>query len=117
MIQHQSAQWDSLLLTRLDFLKPCTKETVRKKQCLQKDRHDSSAADQSFSVDDIIYLRSTVGGDHRWIPALVVRETGLALHVVRERDADTAHRRHGDQLRARTTAESNTVITDAQIEQ
>lgn len=90
---------------------------MRKKQCLQKDRHDSSVADQSFSVDDIIYLCSTVGGDHRWIPGLVVRETGLVAHVIRERDADTAHRRHGHQLRARTTAKSNTVITDSQIEQ
>lgn len=85
--------------TRLDFLKPCTKETVCKKQYQQKDHHDSSAADQSFSVDDTVYLRSTVGRDHRWISGLLVRQT------------------YGDQLRACATAESGTVVIDSQVDQ
>ena len=86
--------------TRLDLLKPCTKETVRKRQYQQKDRHDRSAADRSFSVGDAMYLRSTVGGDPKWIPGLVVRQTGPVSYEVRERDSDTVHRHHGDQLRA-----------------
>ncbi len=64
-----------------------------------------------------MYLRSTVGGDHRWIPGLVVRQTGPVSYVVRERDSDTVHCRHGDQLRAHATAESDTVVTDSQVEQ
>lgn len=95
--------------TRLDFLKPCTKEAVRKRQYQQKDCHDCSAAVRSFSVDDAVYLRSTVGGDPKWIPGLVVRQTGPVSYEVRERDSDTVHRRHGDQLRARAMAEPYTV--------
>lgn len=64
-----------------------------------------------------MYLRSTVGGGHKWIPGLVVRQTGPVSYKVRERDSDTVHRRHGDQLRARATAESDTVVTDSQVEQ
>ncbi|XP_059201274.1 uncharacterized protein K02A2.6-like [Centropristis striata] len=103
--------------TRLDFLKPCTKETVRKRQYQQKARHDHRAADRSFGVDDAVYLRSTVGGDPKWIPGLVVRQTGPVSYEVRERDSDTVHRRHGDQLRARATAEPDTVLTNPHVEQ
>ncbi|KAJ8333797.1 hypothetical protein SKAU_G00411160 [Synaphobranchus kaupii] len=101
--------------TRLDFLLPCTKERVRKKQYQQKDRHDYSAADRSFEVDDTLYLRSTVGGDHKWIPGMVVRQTGPVSYEVRERDSDTVHRRHGDQLRARAMAEQETEHDEQEI--
>lgn len=61
------------LRKRLDFLKPSTKATVRRKQYQQKDCHDISATDRSFNVDDPVYLRSSVAGDHIWIRALVMR--------------------------------------------
>ena len=100
--------------TRLDFLKPCTTAMVRRKQYLQKDQHDRSAADRSFDADDAVYLRSTAGGGHKWIPGLVVRQTGPVSYEVRERDSDTVHRRHGDQLRARVIAEPVTEGADSQ---
>uniref|UniRef100_A0A665US80 Integrase catalytic domain-containing protein n=1 Tax=Echeneis naucrates TaxID=173247 RepID=A0A665US80_ECHNA len=102
--------------TRLDFLKPCTKETVHKKQYQQKDRHDRSAADRSFCMDDAVYLRSTVGGDPKWIPGSVVRQTGPVSYEDRERDSNTVHRCHGDRLRARATAEPDPVLTDPRPE-
>lgn len=58
------------LRKRLDFHKPSTKATVRRKQYQQKDCHDISATDRSFNVDNPVYLRSSVGGNHIWIPAL-----------------------------------------------
>lgn len=48
---------------------------------------------------------------------LVVRQTGPVTYEVRERESDTVHRRHGDQLRARATAASDTVVTDSKVEQ
>lgn len=61
------------LRKRLDFLKLSNKATVRRKQYQQKDCHDINATDRSFNVDDPVYLRSSVAGDHIWIPALVMR--------------------------------------------
>lgn len=94
--------------TRLDFLKPNTKETVRKKQYQQKAQHDDSAENRTFDTDEHVYLWNTAGGPHKWIPGLVVRQTGPVSYQVRERDSDTVHRRHGDQLRARAPPETVT---------
>lgn len=91
--------------TRLDILKPYTKETVCKRQYQQMDHHDHSAADKSFSVDDAVYLRNTVGRDHNGIPGLVVRQKGPVSYEVGQRDSNTVHRRHRDQLRAHATAQ------------
>ncbi|KAK9529796.1 hypothetical protein VZT92_013867 [Zoarces viviparus] len=102
--------------TRLDFLKPCAKETVRKKQYQQKEHHDRTAADRFFNADDAVYLRSTVTGSHKWIPGLIVRQTGPVSYEVRERDSDTVHRRHGDQLRPRAIAEPDIDVTESQAE-
>ncbi|KAK9528365.1 hypothetical protein VZT92_012532 [Zoarces viviparus] len=102
--------------TRLDFLKPCTKETVRKKPYQPKEHHDRTAADRFFIADDAVYLRSTVTGSHKWIPGLIVRQTGPVSYEVRERNSDTVHRRHGDQLRARAIAEPDIDVTESQAE-
>ncbi|KAK9517613.1 hypothetical protein VZT92_022969 [Zoarces viviparus] len=102
--------------TRLDFLKPCTKETVRKKQYQQKEHHDRTAADRLFNEDDAVYLRNTVTGSHKWIPGLIVRQTGPVSYEVRERDSDTVHKRHGDQLRARAIAQPDIDVTESQAE-
>ncbi|KAM9717125.1 uncharacterized protein ACNS7B_020902 [Menidia menidia] len=91
--------------TRLDFIKPNTKETVRRKQYRQKAQHDFTAVDRSFSVDDAVYLRNTGGGVHKWIPGQVVRQTGPVSYEVKERYSNTVHRRHGDQLRTQAVAE------------
>lgn len=48
---------------------------------------------------------------------MVVRQTGPVSYEVREQDSNTVHRHHGDQLRPRATAESETVVTDSQVEQ
>ncbi|KAK9515825.1 hypothetical protein VZT92_026433 [Zoarces viviparus] len=97
-------------------IQPCTKETVRKKQYQQKEHHDRTAADRFFIADDAVYLRSTVTGSHKWIPGLIVRQTGPVSYEVRERDSDTVHRRHGDQLRARAIAEPDIDVTESQAE-
>ncbi|CAL1572401.1 unnamed protein product [Knipowitschia caucasica] len=98
--------------TRLDFLKPNTKETVRKKQYQQKDQHDYSAENRTFEMDEYVYLRNTAGGAHKWIPGQVVRQTGPVSYQVKERDSDTVHRRHGDQLRARASPEQTDIDTE-----
>ncbi|KAK9515985.1 hypothetical protein VZT92_003426 [Zoarces viviparus] len=59
---------------------------------------------------------STVTGSHKWIPGLIVRQTGPVSYEVRERDSDTVHRRHGDQLRARAIAEPDIDVTESQAE-
>uniref|UniRef100_A0A3P9MD94 Integrase catalytic domain-containing protein n=1 Tax=Oryzias latipes TaxID=8090 RepID=A0A3P9MD94_ORYLA len=97
--------------TSLDFLQPCTKERVRKRQYHQKDCHDYSAADRSFAVEDAVYLRSTVSGGHIWIPGMVVRQTGPVSYKVREWDSGTVHRRHGDQLRERAVPAADQVVS------
>ncbi|XP_023204972.1 uncharacterized protein K02A2.6-like [Xiphophorus maculatus] len=91
--------------TRLDFIKPNIKETVRRKQYRQKAQHDFTAVDRSFSVDDAVYLRNTGGGVHKWTPGQVVRQTGPVSYEVKERYSNTVHRRHGDQLRAQAVVE------------
>ncbi|XP_054876594.1 uncharacterized protein K02A2.6-like [Poeciliopsis prolifica] len=79
--------------TRLDFLKPNTKETVRRKQYRQKAQHDFTAVDRSFSVDDAVYLRNTGGGVSQ-----VDTWTGCKTKLA-QFDLNTVHRRYGDQLR------------------
>ncbi|XP_027869143.1 uncharacterized protein K02A2.6-like [Xiphophorus couchianus] len=78
--------------TRLDFIKPNIKETVRRKQYRQKAQHDFTAVDRSFSVDDAVYLRNTGGGVHKWTPGQVVRQTGPVSYEVKERYSNTVHR-------------------------
>lgn len=91
--------------TRLDFIKPNIKGTVCRKQFQQKAQHDFTAADRSFSVDDAVYFRNTWGGAHKFILGQVVRQTGPVSYEVKERDSNTVHRRHGDQLRTQAVVE------------
>ncbi|KAI7790217.1 hypothetical protein IRJ41_003016 [Triplophysa rosa] len=83
--------------TRLDLLKPNIHEAVRKKQYMQKNQHDYRAREQSFAVNDSVFLRSTVGGDPKWLPGVVVQQTGPVSYKVCG-PMDTVYRRHGDQL-------------------
>lgn len=68
---------------------------------------------------EAVYPRSTVGGDYKWILGLVVRQSGQLrqLYEVRDRDSDTVHRHHGDQLQARITVEPDTDGPELQTEQ
>lgn len=90
--------------TRLDFLKPNIHETVRRKQYLQKNQHDYRARERSFAVDDSVFLRSTVGGDPKWLSGVITQQTGPVSYKVRDPASDTVYRRHGDQLRSRTSS-------------
>lgn len=54
----------------------------------------------------------TTGGFQGWW-----RDRRALCRMWSERDSDTVHRRHGDQLQARATAESGTVVTDSQVDQ
>lgn len=58
-----------------------------------------------------------LGGDHKWIPGLVVRQTGPVSYEVREQDSNTVQRHHGDQLRARAIGEPDTDGTESQAGQ
>lgn len=103
--------------TRLDFLKPDTAVTVRRKQYLQKDYHDRHAVDRSFEENEPVYLRSTVGGGPRWIPGLITQQMGPVSYQVRVRDMDTVYRRHGDQLRSRTLPDISQEVTNPQVDE
>ncbi|XP_078253747.1 ER membrane protein complex subunit 2 isoform X1 [Rhinoraja longicauda] len=87
--------------TRLDFIRPDTAAAVRKKQYKQKFHHDLRAADRCFSVDDPVYLYNTAGGGRKWIPGVIVDQTGPVSYKVQGGDTDITYRRHGDQLRYR----------------
>jgi len=104
----------------MDFLKPNIKETVRKKRFQQKALHNYSAENRTFVMDEHVYLRNTAGGAHKWVPVKVVRQTGPVSYHVKERDSDTVHRRHGDQLRARVppeVVETETETVDTEIQE
>lgn len=91
--------------TRLDFLKPSIQQTVRRKQYLQKEKHDRRALDRRFDVDEQVYLRNTAGETPRWIPGVVTQQSGPVSYKVRGEATDQEYRRHGDQLRPRRSAE------------
>lgn len=78
--------------------------TVRRKQYLQKNQHDYRARERSFVVDDSVFLRSTVGGDPKWPSGVITQQTRPVLYKVRDPVSDTVYRRHGDQLRPRTSS-------------
>ncbi|KAL1255446.1 hypothetical protein QQF64_013507 [Cirrhinus molitorella] len=87
--------------TRLDFIYPDITVAVRRKQYLQKFYHDQRAVDRSFSEKDAVYLRNTTGKGSKWVPGVIVKQTGLVSYNVQGQDADVTFRRHGDQLRPR----------------
>lgn len=87
--------------TRLDFLKPNIRETVRRKQYRQKEEHDRKARDRQFDIDGQVYLRNTAGDNPRWIPGIITQQSGPVSYRVRGETTDQEYRRHGDQLRPR----------------
>ena len=95
--------------TCLDLIHPDTMVTVRK--YMQKFYHDQRAVDGSFSQDDPVYLQNTAGGREKWIPGVVVEQTGPVSYRVQGTDTVT-FRRHGDQLRSRVTADGLDLNTD-----
>lgn len=104
--------------TRLDFLKPCITETVRRKQYRQKEEHDNRAAERQFDVDEQVYLRNTAGENPKWIPGVVKEQTGPVSYKVQGEKTDQTYRRHGDQLRPRfspDTPEPSPVKEPAQL--
>lgn len=98
--------------TRLDLIHPDTALTVRKKQYMQKFYHDRRAVSRSFSQDDPVYLQNTAGGREKWIPGVIMKQTGPVSYRVQGTDRDITYRRHGDQLRSRVAAEELDLNTD-----
>lgn len=90
--------------TRLDFLKPNIHETVRRKQYWQKNQHDYRARERSFAVDNSVFLRSTVGGDPKWLSGVITQQTGPVSYKVCDPISDTVYRRHGDQMRSHSSS-------------
>lgn len=68
--------------TRLDFIHPDVTVAVRRKQYLQKYYHDQCAVERSFSAKDAVYLRNTTGGGNKWIPGVIVKQTGPVSYKV-----------------------------------
>ena len=87
------------LKTPLDNLRPnlCTK--VEMKQRAQKQNHDRRAINRSFTVGDLVYSMNYANGK-RWMPGLVVEQTGPLSFVV-ELIRGGLVRRHQDQFRRR----------------
>nr|XP_055073117.1 uncharacterized protein K02A2.6-like [Misgurnus anguillicaudatus] len=98
--------------TRLDFVHPDVTVTVRRKQYLQKFYHDQRAVERSFSEKDSVYLRNTTGGGNKWVPGVIVKQTGPVSYQVQGRDTDVTFRRHGDQLRPRFVEDELVKETD-----
>lgn len=98
--------------TRLDFLKPSIRERVRRKQYRQKEEHDQHAAERQFDMDEQVYLRNTAGEKPRWIPGVIRQQTGPVSYRVQGESTEQVYRRHGDQLRPRSTPETSELQPD-----
>lgn len=96
--------------TRLDFVHPDVTVAVRRKQYLQKFHHDKRSVERSFSEKDAVYLRNTTGKGNKWVPGVIVKQTGPVSYNVQGQDTDGTFRRHCDQLRPR-------VVVDDPVEQ
>lgn len=89
------------LRSTLDLLLPDVKSKIRQKQLKQKGQHDTHSKWRSFSPGDEVYTRNYSHGP-RWIPAVVVDNTGPVSYTVQTGDGRVI-RRHVDQMRKRHT--------------
>ncbi|GAA6092345.1 uncharacterized protein K02A2.6 [Tachysurus ichikawai] len=65
-----------------------------------------------FSEEEVVYLRNTTGGGNKWVPGVIVKQTGPMSYKVQGRDADVTFRRHGDHLRPRFVEDELVKETD-----
>lgn len=86
----------------------CSQEAVSAKVLY----NDQQAVERSFSEKDAVYLCNTTGGGNKWVPGVIVKQTGPVSYKVQGRDADVTFRRHGDQLRPRFIGDELVKETD-----
>ena len=87
------------LKSPLDCLKPVVEDRVTEKQNQQKASHDKKAKPRQFSRDDQVLVRNHAQGP-KWLPGVVVEESGPLSYRVAVRDGQIV-RCHQDQLLSR----------------
>ena len=84
--------------SRLDLLKPHTAERLEQKQLEQKRIHDGRAKERQMAAGDDVFVRNFHGGE-RWLPGVILRETGPVSFLVRLADGcnqDQVHFHYAD---------------------
>ena len=99
------------LCTTLDLLKPIVAVKVHQKQTQQKVTHDQHAKHHSFDEDSSVFVYN-FHGSPQWLPAIVIKQTGLVTFLLELEDKHQVHR-HQNHIHHRASTD-NTVILDNQ---
>lgn len=61
--------------------------------------HDKWPADWPVSVDDTVFLYATIGEGNKWIPGMIVQQTGPVSYKVQGGDISITYRKQSDKLK------------------
>ncbi|XDV15015.1 hypothetical protein PO909_015169 [Leuciscus waleckii] len=101
-----AAMFKRQLRTRLDLLKPLkTKQTVQAQQHLQMERR-LKAKHRCFRPGDKVLARN-YGKGVKWLPAVVIAQTGPVSYTVELADGHIIWKRHVDQLLAANSCDNS----------
>ena len=99
------------LRCRLDTWYPDIAQRVQNQQQKQKQSHDSTIPQRSFSVGDLVFAENFTGSPPKWLPGTVVMVTGLLSYQVELESGNTV-RRHVDSVRKRYVTEDEESTSD-----
>ena len=87
------------LRSQLDLIRPDTEAKVIREQERQKAHHDKGARSRPFAASDTVLARN-YSGEPKWLPGVVLEETGPVSGRIELEDGAVL-RRHHDQLHPR----------------
>ena len=94
------------LRTRLDLIHPGIRARVDKKQALNKERYDKLTVSQDLEKGSQVWVRDYRSHTGKWQPGMVTDGAGSLFKV---QVGDQEWRRHGEQLRARSSTSTGAV--------
>ena len=102
------------LHTRLDLLKPDTRQSVSRRQAKQKKRHDQHARLRSFQVGQSVMAKN-FGSGAAWLPGVIAQQQGPVTYLV-DVSEGRLRKRHVDHLKEYHSRPTLPTPTESEIE-